>query len=428
MPSAPRNPAGTRRGAGPGAGDTRLAANLSHRRRRPEMRDGDICRIKEDGKPTKIIYQISNRPISKSPPSWTIRRHQKAAEACGRWGDRRPCLAPPIRPVPPTARRAPRPLARPPRGPGDGGAPGSPSVSVVVGVSTRHRPPWAPNGTARAQFRKQLEDCCSPGQLFAMTKLNSPQGANLWYDGEFLYSFTVDNETYSLFPQTTPFKLPLKKCAVVGNGGILKNSGCGRRIDEANFVMRCNLPPLSSEYTKDVGSKSQLVTANPSIIRKRFQNLLWSRKTFVDSVKVYNRSFIYMPAFSMKSGTEPSLRVYYTLADAGADQAVIFANPNFLRGIGKFWKSRGIHAKRLSTGLFLVSAALGLCEEVAIYGFWPFSVDLGGRFISHHYYDNVLPDSDFHAMPEEFLQLWFLHKSGVLEMQLERCPDPPGPA
>ncbi|XP_010161988.2 alpha-N-acetylneuraminide alpha-2,8-sialyltransferase [Antrostomus carolinensis] len=156
----------------------------------------------------------------------------------------------------------------------------------------------------------------------------------------------------------------------------------------------------------------------------RFQNLLWSRKAFVDSVKVYNHSYIYMPAFSMKTGTGPSLRVYYTLEDFGAKQAVLFANPNFLRDIGKFWKSKGIHAKRLSTGLFLVSAALGLCEEVTIYGFWPFSVDLHGKFISHHYYDNVLPDSGFHAMPEEFLQLWFLHKSGVLRMQLEPCEDP----
>ncbi|XP_039342532.1 alpha-N-acetylneuraminide alpha-2,8-sialyltransferase isoform X2 [Mauremys reevesii] len=271
---------------------------------------------------------------------------------------------------------------------------------------------------------KQLEDCCDPGQLFAMTKQNSPLGKNLWFDGEFLHSVTIDNATYSLFPQATPFQLPLKKCSVVGNGGILKKSGCGRQIDQADFVMRCNLPPLSSEYSKDVGSKTQLVTANPSIIEKRFQNLLWSRKTFVDSVKVYNHSYIYMPAFSMKTGTEPSLRVYYTLEDFGANQTVLFANPNFLRDIGKFWKSRGIHAKRLSTGLFLVSAALGLCEEVTIYGFWPFSVDLHGRFISHHYYDNVLPDSGFHAMPEEFLQLWFLHKNGVLRMQLEQCEAP----
>ncbi|XP_054552374.1 alpha-N-acetylneuraminide alpha-2,8-sialyltransferase isoform X3 [Talpa occidentalis] len=130
---------------------------------------------------------------------------------------------------------------------------------------------WRRNQTAARVFRKQMEDCCDPAHLFAMTKMNSPMGKSMWYDGEFLYSFTIDNSTYSLFPQATPFQLPLKKCAVVGNGGILKNSGCGRQIDEANFVMRCNLPPLSSEYTKDVGSKSHLVTANPSIIRQRTQ-------------------------------------------------------------------------------------------------------------------------------------------------------------
>lgn len=51
--------------------------------------------------------------------------------------------------------------------------------------------------------RKLLEECCDPGQLFAMTKLNSPMGKNLWFDGEFLYSFTIDNATYSLFPQVS---------------------------------------------------------------------------------------------------------------------------------------------------------------------------------------------------------------------------------
>lgn len=28
-------------------------------------------------------------------------------------------------------------------------------------------------------------------------------GKNLWFDGEFLYSFTIDNTTYSLFPQVS---------------------------------------------------------------------------------------------------------------------------------------------------------------------------------------------------------------------------------
>ncbi|XP_078090819.1 alpha-N-acetylneuraminide alpha-2,8-sialyltransferase [Mustelus asterias] len=282
---------------------------------------------------------------------------------------------------------------------------------------------WKRNQTAIAAFRRLLEQCCDAQRLFAVTKLNSPLGKSLKFDGEFLYSLPINNEIFSMFPQDTPLQLPLKKCSVVGNGGILKESGCGRQIDKADFVMRCNLPPLSNEYTKDAGYRTHLVTANPSIIVKRFQNLLWSRKSFVESMKVYGRSYIYMPAFSMKTGTDPSFRTYYTLSDFSANQTILFANPDFLRNAEKFWKSKGIHAKRLSTGLFLVSVALGLCEDVTLYGFWPFSMDLQGRIISHHYYDNVMPFSGYHAMPEEFLQLWLLHKSGILKMQIGKCEE-----
>uniref|UniRef100_A0A8C5MTY7 Alpha-N-acetylneuraminide alpha-2,8-sialyltransferase n=1 Tax=Leptobrachium leishanense TaxID=445787 RepID=A0A8C5MTY7_9ANUR len=266
-----------------------------------------------------------------------------------------------------------------------------------------------------------MTDCCDAGNLFSVTKANTPVGKKLWFDGEFFYSLTIDNATYSIFPQDTPLKHPMKKCSVVGNSGILRNSGCGRHVDQADFVIRCNLPPLTSEYTKDVGSKTQLVTVNPSIIEKRYQNLLWARRAFVDSLHVYRDSFLYMPAFSMMHGTDPSLRVYYTLMDFRANQSVLFANPSFLRNVGKFWRNKGVHSRRLSTGLFMVSAALGLCEEVTIYGFWPFHVDLKGKSISHHYYDDILPLSGFHSMPEEFLQLWVLHKAGVLKVQLDQC-------
>ncbi|XP_075066888.1 alpha-N-acetylneuraminide alpha-2,8-sialyltransferase [Mixophyes fleayi] len=297
-----------------------------------------------------------------------------------------------------------------------------PDEKEMVREVLQHGRGWRRNESAVQGFRKLINNCCEPGQLFSMTKVNTPLGENLWFDGEFLYSLIIDNATYNLFPQDTPFKLPLKKCSVVGNGGILKGSKCGRHIDEADFVIRCNLPPLSSDYSPDVGTKTKLVTVNPSIIDKRFQNLLWSRKSFVESLKVYKSSYVYMPAFSMKHGTDPSLRAYYTLTDFSANQSVLFANPNFLRNVGKFWKNKGVHAKRLSTGLFMVSAALSLCEEVTVYGFWPFQIDLKGKPLSHHYYDDVPPKTRFHSMPEEFLQLWLLHKTGVLKVQLEQCP------
>lgn len=52
---------------------------------------------------------------------------------------------------------------------------------------------------------------------------------------------------------------------------------------------RCNLPPVTGNATKDVGSKTNLVTVNPSIITLRWvpascvapQNPVWSRHTFL---------------------------------------------------------------------------------------------------------------------------------------------------
>nr|XP_061815871.1 alpha-N-acetylneuraminide alpha-2,8-sialyltransferase-like [Nerophis lumbriciformis] len=292
----------------------------------------------------------------------------------------------------------------------------------IVDEVLRQGDVWKKNQTGIDLYRKMLRDCCDPRRQFALTKEIAAVGKVLWYDGEFYYWHTVNNETHSLFVQTSPLQLPLKKCAVVGNGGILRHSQCGRDIDRADFIMRCNLPPLSKEYVNDVGTKTHFVTANPSIIEKRFQNLLWSRKAFVDSMKVYDSSYMYMPAFSTRPGTVPSLRAAYALADSSSDITMLFANPAYLYSVGQFWKARNVHGRRLTTGLFVVSLALGLCEEVTVYGFWPFSVDLAEQPISHHYYDDMKHNSWFHALPEEFVQLWKLHKSGTLRMRLGHCP------
>ncbi|XP_031428759.1 alpha-N-acetylneuraminide alpha-2,8-sialyltransferase-like [Clupea harengus] len=211
-----------------------------------------------------------------------------------------------------------------------------------------------------------------------------------------------------------PLPPRLSSCAVVGNGGILKNSGCGQEIDRAQLIIRCNLPPL----TTDSGKRTHIVTVNPSILDKRFKDRKGAK--LLESLSVYNRSFIYMPAFSSRTGMKPSFWAAQTVADASSNQTVLFAHPEFLRRVSAFWAARGVRAGRLSSGLFMLTLALSLCDQVYVYGFWPFPRGPDNKTVSHHYYDNILPNR-MHAMPQEFKLLTQLRDSGVIRLQLGNC-------
>ncbi|EMP40132.1 Alpha-2,8-sialyltransferase 8E [Chelonia mydas] len=217
------------------------------------------------------------------------------------------------------------------------------------------------------------------------------------------------------------YRSQFKKCAVVGNGGILKNSRCGREIDSADFVFRCNLPPVSEKYIVDVGVKTDVVTVNPSIITERFHKLQKWRKPFYDVLQVYENASVLLPAFYNTRNTDVSIRVKYVLDDFQSQQAVYYFHPQYLINVSRYWLAQGVRAKRISTGLILVTAALELCEEVHLFGFWAFPMNPSGIFITHHYYDNVKPRPGFHAMPSEIFNFLHMHSKGILRVHTGTC-------
>ncbi|KAM9391576.1 alpha-2,8-sialyltransferase 8E-like [Pholidichthys leucotaenia] len=204
-------------------------------------------------------------------------------------------------------------------------------------------------------------------------------------------------------------------CSVVGNGGILANSRCGERIDSAELVFRCNLAPLSKGYEKDVGRKTYLVTMNPSILSHKYGFLMEHRRPFVEKLHSYGNVYLLLPAIPI------SMQVLYTLEDFEMPTQVVFFNPTYLQKVNTFWRSHGLKARRVSTGLIMVTIALEVCSNVHIYGFWPFdNHPYSLRTLTHHYYDHVLP-KPFHAMPVEFDLLLRLHSQGVLRLHLGEC-------
>ncbi|KAL7980170.1 hypothetical protein Chor_001438 [Crotalus horridus] len=52
-------------------------------------------------------------------------------------------------------------------------------------------------------------------------------------------TMNVSQNLYALLPRTSPLKgKHYRTCAIVGNSGILLNSGCGKEIDTHSFVIR----------------------------------------------------------------------------------------------------------------------------------------------------------------------------------------------
>uniref|UniRef100_A0A672H209 ST8 alpha-N-acetyl-neuraminide alpha-2,8-sialyltransferase 6 n=1 Tax=Salarias fasciatus TaxID=181472 RepID=A0A672H209_SALFA len=218
---------------------------------------------------------------------------------------------------------------------------------------------------------------------------------------------TSPNYHYTFFDHPLPNK-KWDTCSVVGNGGILVNSKCGKQIDSAQFVIRCNLAPLDREWEEHVGKKTNLVTANPSILQ---QNL----RRFRDAMLI-------LPTFSFRLNTFLCQRAIYAIRDFDSPIRPVSFNPQYLKSLSTYWTSQGLKEARLSTGFMMVNLALELCSSVDLYGFWPFSFHPRDfHHLTNHYYDNMPVRKRYHAMPAEFDRLLKLHNQGILRIHLGEC-------
>ncbi|XP_014059515.1 alpha-2,8-sialyltransferase 8E isoform X2 [Salmo salar] len=295
--------------------------------------------------------------------------------------------------------------------------------TVTEKVVERYSHSWKKQEDKFRNFRSLLSNRCHGLTKAMVTQANTPLGSKVVYDGEKRKPLQVTPELFSTFAKENPFvNTTWDTCSVVGNGGILANSSCGEKIDSAQFVIRCNLPPLENGYERDVGNKTDLVTANPSILMEKYGGLQERRRPFVESLRSYGDSLMLLPAFSYGHNTPVSLRALYTIQDFDSPSRPVFLNPEYLQSLARFWQGQGLRTVRLSTGLIVASLALELCANVHLYGFWPFNKHPHRhQNLTNHYYDDRQSKKTVHAMPAEFDHLLRLHTQGVLRIHLGEC-------
>ena len=69
------------------------------------------------------------------------------------------------------------------------------------------------------------------------------------------------------------------------------------------FLFRCNLAPVV-EFAADVGTKSDFITMNPSVVQRAFGGFRneSDREKFVHRLSMLNDSVLWIPAFMVKGG------------------------------------------------------------------------------------------------------------------------------
>ncbi|XP_041475938.1 alpha-N-acetylneuraminide alpha-2,8-sialyltransferase-like [Lytechinus variegatus] len=294
--------------------------------------------------------------------------------------------------------------------------------------------PWKRNTTNEQLWRSEWQDLspnCTAEKDFVLTQTNVKENDSLVYSlyrkvkGKAMKQFKVTKQLMQNIPNASPLDgVRLGRCSLVGNSGILLNSDCGKQIDQADFVFRCNTAPLAP-FRSDAGVKSNLTTMNPSIIERRFNFLKEEENitSFAKAVSQYNGD-IWLPCFGVQSHTKTCLKALDVYEEF--NPRLLVANPAHFRLVWDFWKQRKFGSETLSTGFYLVHIALSVCEETHLYGFWPFSSQLDpfpGQVheVPYHYFDG-LKFTKNHDMSKEFQVLLQMHKHGLLRMHVGKCP------
>ncbi|NWR56055.1 SIA8D sialyltransferase, partial [Bucorvus abyssinicus] len=192
------------------------------------------------------------------------------------------------------------------------------------------------------------------------------------------------------------------------------------------FLFRCNLAPVV-EFAADVGTKSDFITMNPSVVQRAFGGFRneSDREKFVHRLSMLNDSVLWIPAFMVKGGEKHVEWVNALILKNKLKVRTAYPSLRLIHAVRGYWLTNKVHIKRPSTGLLMYTLATRFCDEIHLYGFWPFPKDLHGKPVKYHYYDDLkyryFSKSSPHRMPLEFKTLYVLHNRGALKLTTGKC-------
>ncbi|XP_028991067.1 alpha-N-acetylgalactosaminide alpha-2,6-sialyltransferase 2 [Betta splendens] len=225
------------------------------------------------------------------------------------------------------------------------------------------------------------------------------------------------------------------RCAVVGNGGILKDSRKGGEIDAHHYVFRTNGAVIAG-FEADVGSRTTHYTFSTNTLMNSLRSYAGlgytgppvTQETRYVFLPDHDRDYLLMKAAATRSpvergrelGKDPSV---YFGKDVSRDKLKMY-HPDFIRYLrNRFLRANALKTKykdiyRPSTGAVMLLAALHTCDQVSAYGF----MTPDYKNYSDHYYDSSYRPVGFfinHDLRLE-MSLWQkLHQQRLMQLYMK---------
>ncbi|XP_056898387.1 alpha-N-acetylgalactosaminide alpha-2,6-sialyltransferase 2-like [Takifugu flavidus] len=226
------------------------------------------------------------------------------------------------------------------------------------------------------------------------------------------------------------------RCAVVGSGGILKDSKRGAEIDSHHYVFRTNGAVIKG-FEKDVGSRTTHYTFSTNTLMNSirayagvgFKAPPVAKETRYIFLPDHDRDYLLMKAAAthtlVERGPERNRDpASFFGKDVSAEKVKMY-HPDFVRYLrNRFLRSATLKTKykdiyRPSTGAVMLLVALHTCDKVSAYGF----MTPDYMKYSDHYYDKKQKSVVFfknHDLRMEMALWQRLHQAGLIQLYMRQ--------